>query len=118
MAKKKRRGRCHYFEERFANLDELDRFYYENMGKKIPRETLEHERAHYDKACELGHEAEFELRYGRNCFTRITIKLKGNVSEQDLIAIAKAPKNPFWEDEMTAKNARERQERVLLENLG
>ncbi len=114
MANKKRRGRCHYFEERFANLEELDRFYYENTGKKIPRETLEHEKAHYDKACKLGYESEFELRYGRNCFTRITIRLKGDVSEQDLIAIANAPENPSWEDEMTAKNARERQVGMLL----
>ncbi len=96
--------------ERFTDLDELCRFYYEHTGNQIPDETIKHEMAHYNKALELGYETEFELRFGRNCFTRITIEFKDRdkVSDEDLIAIAEAPENPSWEDRMTARSKREK----------
>ena len=110
MERKKRRSRCHLYEKRFVDLNELCRFYHEQTGKQIPAETIEHERAHYNKARELGYETEFKLRFGRNCFTMITLEFKGEreVSDEDLIAIAEAPENPSFEDYMTAKSKREK----------
>lgn len=108
MAKRKRRSKKHFYVRRFTDLGELARFYHEQTGKKLQPETIKHEAAHYDKARELGYEPEYELRFGRNCFTRITIEIEEEVSDEDLIAIANAPENPSWEDNMTIKNVQER----------
>ena len=98
------------YEKRFVDLNELCRFYHEQTGKQIPAETIKHEMAHYNKALELGYETEFELRFGRNCFTRITLEFKdkNKVSNEDLIAIAEAPEDPSWEDRVTIRSTREK----------
>lgn len=109
MAKKKRRSKPQQnFDIRFKDLDQLAMFYHETTGKYIPEDMISHERAHYDKACQLGYTAEYRLRFGRDLFTTITLEPEGEVSDKDLIVIAEAPENPSFQDRATARNARER----------
>ena len=102
-------------EDRFASEEELkQRLRVLGVPTESTVEVIAHERAHFEKALDLGYSPSYSLFtcYHRSYFTlRFATFVPKNTTREDLILIASAPDIPGPEDLELIKKVREQTRR-------
>ena len=108
-----------YF-EMIGSLEEICKCYKEKTGRSLSQEIIEHEQAHYNKAIELEYPLlRFKLKFGRSVFTTIRPLCDEEITSEDIIQIALAPKDPSFDDRYIAiKLQRELENRYENSGVG